>query len=75
VTAQDADNGPLPAVFEARGAIALEAAADHSSGLITILARAWPWAKIALAPEIAWELARQLVVEVAALSRTPRRRR
>jgi hypothetical protein len=75
VTAQDADNGPLPAVLEARGAVALDAAADHDAGLVSIVARVWPWAKIALAPEIALELARRLVVEVAALSRPPRRRR
>jgi hypothetical protein len=75
VTAQDADNGPLPAVFEAQGVIVLDAAADHDAGLVSIVARAWPWAKIVLAPEIALELARRLVVEVAALSRRPRRRR
>jgi hypothetical protein len=74
VTAQDGDNGPLPAVFEARGAIAIGTAADHDAGFVSIVARAWPWAKIALAPEIALELARRLVVEVAALSRPPRRR-
>jgi hypothetical protein len=75
VTARDADSGPLPAVFEAQGAIVLDAAADHSSGLITILARAWPWAKIAMAPEVALELARRLVVETADLSRPTRSRR
>jgi hypothetical protein len=75
MTARADDNGRLRAVFEARGAIAFDATADHNAGLVTLLARAWPWARIALAPEVALELARRLVVEVAALSRPPRPRR
>jgi hypothetical protein len=72
----DAD-GPLPALFSAQGAIVLDAIPDQEDGLVVLMARAWPWAKIAMAPEVALELARRMVVAVADLTpyRGPRRRR
>jgi hypothetical protein len=61
--------------FATKGAIALDAAVDHDPGLVSIAAKSWPCARIIVAPEVALELARRLVAEVAALSRPPRRRR
>jgi hypothetical protein len=72
MTAATDDGGPLPVVLEARGMLALDAAADHNAGLVTLVARAWPWARIALAPEVALEMARQLVRAVGDLTRGPR---
>jgi hypothetical protein len=65
--------GPLAAVLEARGAIAFDVVADHSTGLVAISPRLWPWLKLLVAPETGLEFAQRLVGAVADLTRGPTR--
>jgi hypothetical protein len=45
-------------MLEARGALALDVRPDHTTGLVVAVPWGWPWLRVALAPEVALEMAR-----------------
>jgi hypothetical protein len=61
--------GPLPAVLEATGAVALRVDVDRERGLVVVSMGAWPWARLVLAPECAAELSLRLIDKAADLRR------
>jgi hypothetical protein len=63
-----APEAPLPVVLEAKGAIALGMLPDHTAGLVAVLLRGWPWARLVIAPEVALMIAHGLVRAVADLT-------